>query len=135
MTLTTVGYGDVFPVTPEGRLAGGALMIVGITLFAAITGTITSFLVVEQASEREGRIDVPGLLHVLAAACEAWDRAEEARQRIAADGPYLADRFGQLKPHPALAVERDGRVAFLRSLRELSLDAAPPDPRPPRRRN
>jgi len=67
VTLTTVGYGDIFPVTPEGRLAGAALMIVGITLFAAITGTITSFLVVEQASEREGRIDVPGLLRDLAA--------------------------------------------------------------------
>lgn len=45
VTLTTVGYGDVFPITPEGRLAGAALMILGITLFAAITGTITSFLI------------------------------------------------------------------------------------------
>ena len=44
VTLTTVGYGDVFPVTTEGRLAAGALMILGITLFAAITATITSRL-------------------------------------------------------------------------------------------
>jgi voltage-gated potassium channel len=50
VTLTTVGYGDVFPVTPEGRLAGGALMILGITLFAAITGTITSFLIASQGT-------------------------------------------------------------------------------------
>jgi voltage-gated potassium channel len=46
VTLTTVGYGDVFPVTTEGRLAGAALMILGITLFAAITATITSFFIV-----------------------------------------------------------------------------------------
>jgi voltage-gated potassium channel len=45
VTLTTVGYGDVYPVTLEGRLAAGALMIIGITLFAGITGTITSYLV------------------------------------------------------------------------------------------
>lgn len=45
VTLTTVGYGDVYPQTPEGRLAAAALMLLGITLFAAITGTITSFLV------------------------------------------------------------------------------------------
>jgi voltage-gated potassium channel len=45
VTLTTVGYGDVTPITPEGRFAAAALMILGITLFAAITGTITSFLV------------------------------------------------------------------------------------------
>ncbi len=38
VTLTTVGYGDVFPVTPEGRLAAAGLMILGITLFAAIHG-------------------------------------------------------------------------------------------------
>ena len=62
VTLTTVGYGDIFPVTPEGRLAGAALMILGITLFAAITGTITSVLV----SEREASNDLPGQLEMLA---------------------------------------------------------------------
>jgi voltage-gated potassium channel len=51
VTLTTVGYGDVFPVTPEGRLAGSALMIVGITLWAAITGTITSLLIASRSAE------------------------------------------------------------------------------------
>ena len=66
VTLTTVGYGDIFPVTPEGRLAGGALMIVGITLFAAITGTITSFLVTEQAQEQAVREDIPSLIRGLA---------------------------------------------------------------------
>jgi voltage-gated potassium channel len=45
VTLTTVGYGDVYPVTPEGRLAAGALMLLGIGLFGAITATITSYLI------------------------------------------------------------------------------------------
>ena len=44
VTLTTVGYGDVVPVTPEGRLAAAALMLLGIGLFSAITATVTSFL-------------------------------------------------------------------------------------------
>jgi len=44
VTLTTVGYGDVYPVTPEGRLAAAALMLLGIGLFSGITATITSFL-------------------------------------------------------------------------------------------
>lgn len=43
VTLTTVGYGDVTPVTPEGRLAAMCLMILGIGLFGAITATITSY--------------------------------------------------------------------------------------------
>jgi len=45
VTLSTVGYGDVYPVTPEGRLAAGVLMLLGVTLFAGITGTLTSFLI------------------------------------------------------------------------------------------
>jgi voltage-gated potassium channel len=44
VTLTTVGYGDVFPVTPEGRIAASVLMLLGIGLFSAITATLTSFM-------------------------------------------------------------------------------------------
>jgi hypothetical protein len=44
VTLTIVGYGDVTPVTTEGRIAAMALMLLGIGLFGAITATITSYL-------------------------------------------------------------------------------------------
>jgi voltage-gated potassium channel len=43
-TMTTVGYGDVTPVTPEGRIAATILMVLGIGLFSAVTATVTSFL-------------------------------------------------------------------------------------------
>ncbi len=45
VTLTTVGYGDVYPRTVEGRIAASILMLLGIGLFGAITATITSYLV------------------------------------------------------------------------------------------
>lgn len=64
VTVTTVGYGDIYPITPEGRVAGAALMVLGVTLFAGITGTITSVLV----AERQGSpADVPDQLERLAA--------------------------------------------------------------------
>ena len=42
--VTTVGYGDVYPITTEGRIAAMVLLLLGILLFGAITATITSYL-------------------------------------------------------------------------------------------
>lgn len=44
-TVTTVGYGDVYPVTHEGRIIGGFLMFVGIALFGSMSALITSKLI------------------------------------------------------------------------------------------
>jgi len=44
-TITTVGYGDKFPVTPEGRGIAVLLMFVGISLFSLITANVAAFLV------------------------------------------------------------------------------------------
>jgi voltage-gated potassium channel len=44
-TITTVGYGDVFPVTGPGRLVGGVTMGVGISTFAVVTAKVAEFLV------------------------------------------------------------------------------------------
>jgi voltage-gated potassium channel len=43
--MTTVGYGDHYPVTTEGRLLAVMLMVVGIGLFGAFTGLVSSLLV------------------------------------------------------------------------------------------
>ena len=42
ITLTTVGYGDVFPVTVGGRIVAGVIAIVGIGLFALPAGILGS---------------------------------------------------------------------------------------------
>jgi voltage-gated potassium channel len=44
-TLATVGYGDRYPVTTEGRLIAVALMLVGIGLVGAITGSVATWMV------------------------------------------------------------------------------------------
>jgi len=51
-TITTVGYGDRFPVTPIGRAIGAGVMILGIGLFGLLAASLASLLV-EKDLERE----------------------------------------------------------------------------------
>lgn len=44
-TVTTVGYGDTYPVTPEGRGIAAFLMIVGISFFGILTANIAAYFV------------------------------------------------------------------------------------------
>ncbi|MFB9606585.1 potassium channel family protein [Streptomyces roseofulvus] len=50
-TLATVGYGDMVPVTPVGRLVAVGLMACGLALLGAVTGSFSSWLI--QAFTRE----------------------------------------------------------------------------------
>lgn len=44
-TITTVGYGDRFPVTSEGRLIAAVLMTTGVGLFGTLSGTVAAWFV------------------------------------------------------------------------------------------
>ncbi|MBI5689225.1 MAG: potassium channel family protein [Verrucomicrobia bacterium] len=51
-TVTTVGYGDRYPVTASGRVIAGALMVCGVGMFGALSGIVAS-LFLGQRSEQE----------------------------------------------------------------------------------
>src|SRR5262245_3935451 len=67
----------------------------------------------------------PEALVVLALACEAQDRCQDARRMLDKYGTVFKDRFGQIKPNPLLIVERDSRAAVCRCLAQLKLDLEP----------
>jgi phage terminase small subunit len=70
-------------------------------------------------------------LHLLEAACGAWDRMVQARAVIALHGLTFLDRHGEPRTRPEVAIERDARIAFARLVRELDLDVAHETLRPP----
>ncbi|MBR3221063.1 MAG: ion transporter [Kiritimatiellae bacterium] len=51
-TLTTVGYGDIYPITVIGRIFGAALALLGVAAVAVPTGIISSGLI-ERVSSRK----------------------------------------------------------------------------------
>ncbi len=58
VTITSVGYGDRYPVTAEGRLVAAALMVAGVGLFGTFAGFIAAWFLSpgekRQASELDG---------------------------------------------------------------------------------
>lgn len=66
VTATTVGYGDLSPVTTAGRVIAALLMIVGIGLISSLTSAITSFFMSkhgEKEAVHNDRIDMVMLLY------------------------------------------------------------------------
>jgi voltage-gated potassium channel len=57
VTMTTVGYGDKFPVTGLGRAVAVVLMLVGIGLLGVITATVASFFVQEHTDANKAKIE------------------------------------------------------------------------------
>ena len=53
VTITTVGYGDKYPVTPEGRIIAVALITVGVGLFGTFTAYVASWFVEKREEEEQ----------------------------------------------------------------------------------
>ena len=57
VTTTTVGYGDISPVTLAGRIVGVELMLIGIGLLATLGGSLTAFFIGSDSDDCLGRIE------------------------------------------------------------------------------
>jgi voltage-gated potassium channel len=93
-TITTVGYGDVSPVTPLGRGLAFALMLVGIAAFGAITASVAAYFVEEDETAQgaavlaalrdiqarlarlEGRVELDPLTRHAGALTGVWEPNE-----------------------------------------------------------
>jgi voltage-gated potassium channel len=60
VTVTTVGYGDKFPVTVEGRLIAALLMTAGVGLFGTFTAYVASFFM--EAEQQKEEADIQHLI-------------------------------------------------------------------------
>lgn len=85
-TVTTVGYGDRFPVTGEGRLVAVALMVGGIALLGVVTASVAAWFVrrftaldtLEGDVERDAAATAASLVDVTA----RLERIERALERL-----------------------------------------------------
>jgi voltage-gated potassium channel len=79
-TVTTVGYGDVYPVTNTGRVIAVLLMIGGISLVGVVTAALASWII-DRVTEEESLMQTATVAHI-----------EELRNEIRALGKELQAR-------------------------------------------
>jgi voltage-gated potassium channel len=62
-TVTTVGYGDITPVTTQGRIVGTVLMITGVSMIPLVTSIVVSILTAKraQAESDEEALEIAAL--------------------------------------------------------------------------
>ncbi|MDC0611534.1 ion transporter [Vibrio sp.] len=56
VTITTVGYGDFYPITYEGRIVAVILMTAGVGLFGTFTGFIASWFLEDDDSKKDRHV-------------------------------------------------------------------------------
>jgi voltage-gated potassium channel len=96
-TITTVGYGDRYPVTAAGRAIGIALMIVGVGIFGVVAASAAAWFI--SADQDEDRHQQAATITALTAEITAL------RQTVAELSAQLAAQ-ARRPPHPDAAHRR-----------------------------
>lgn len=78
-TITTVGYGDRYPVTVEGRMLAMTLMLAGVGLFGALSGIIPSVFLGQKEDDNSELLD------------EVRELRAELKARLKAIPPVLVE--------------------------------------------
>ena len=81
VTITTVGYGDFFPVTTLGRLTAAFVMLSGVGIIGALASILASLLLSPTAEESDQAADKATAASAAADAADAGVRAELAQTR------------------------------------------------------
>jgi voltage-gated potassium channel len=107
VTATTVGYGDISPVTPQGRAVAAVLMLVGIGTIGMLTGSIATYFL-QHRVELRANPQVEWVRSQL----ENWEALDhDERRRLAAmlNGLAELDDKDESAPEPAAQGVDPGR--------------------------
>lgn len=102
VTVFTVGYGDIKPITPGGRLVAIFIMLVGVSMVSTITATISSIFVARKIREDQGLESIDFENHLIIC---GWNNRAES----------FIDTLLQLSP------KKDIKLVLLNELAETEI--------------
>lgn len=83
VTITTVGYGDRYPVTAEGRIVAVMLMTAGVGLFGTFSGFVASWFLTPKAGEERSEIaELQGEIRQLREEVRSFVRARDDEPEV-----------------------------------------------------
>lgn len=100
-TVTTVGYGDRFPVTPEGRIVASILMCAGVGLFGTFSGFLASWFLSSDQNEPDHLTEVRAELAAMRAELGRLANASVKEVAIPAASPAIPPLTDQRQSMPA----------------------------------
>ncbi|MGE3271930.1 MAG: potassium channel family protein [Chloroflexota bacterium] len=112
-TVTTVGYGDVFPKTPAGRGIAFLLMLVGISVFGLLTARVAAIFVEANEEDHNGhKLD------------EVLNRLERLERELRMRPMQRVSGGSDVPPEPADEAPGDPADQATRAVRDTSADRA-----------
>lgn len=105
VTMTTVGYGDITPLTLPGRAIGAVTMVFGIGILGMFTATIASVFVEKKLRENRGMGSFVLENHIII--CEWNHRAREILRELRSDKRMAKEAVALIATIPEKPVEDD----------------------------
>ncbi len=98
ITITTIGYGDIYPQTEAGRMVAVATALTGIAFFTVFVGLIADYVMIRATKRARGELPVKARGHIVIL---GWDEAAETlvgelRAKVPGRRIVLLNREGPL---------------------------------------
>ena len=113
VTISTVGYGDKYPVTNDGRILGSLIIIVGVGIFGTFTGYLANVFLSPKPPEEDKEVleTRERLDHLRLLMVEQQATLEQLDKLLVDELPKAADQEQTIKGQPAEGEAAEGQPA------------------------